>query len=205
VDDEEGLRARKKRETRRLLSEVATRLFAERGFDRVTIAEVAQAANVSEKTVFNYFATKEDLVVDGRREVDADLLRMLRERLPSESGLDAARKHTLAVAERMTALPAWRRAAFRKLVQHAPSVHARMRQLSIEQERELVALLSEGTPPGDVTPQLVAGVLGILGQLAYRSVTDGERDHDAIVRSIDAAYERVAKGLGDFGVKKRRR
>ena len=84
MDDEEGLRARKKRETRRLLSEVATRLFAERGFDRVTIAEVAQAANVSEKTVFNYFATKEDLVVDGRREVDADLLRMLRERLPSE-------------------------------------------------------------------------------------------------------------------------
>src|SRR4051812_5213589 len=57
----EGLRERKKRETRDAIAAAALALFLERGFDAVTVADVGVAANVSEKTVFNYFATKEDL------------------------------------------------------------------------------------------------------------------------------------------------
>src|SRR4051812_23242438 len=57
-----GLRERKKEQTRQLIAETARRLFGERGFERVTVAEVARAAEVSEQTVFNYFPTKEDLV-----------------------------------------------------------------------------------------------------------------------------------------------
>src|SRR5919201_4054195 len=57
-----GLRERKKRRTRELIAETARRLFAERGFDRVTIAQIARAAEVAEQTVFNYFPTKEDLI-----------------------------------------------------------------------------------------------------------------------------------------------
>ena len=57
-----GLRERKKQRTRELIAETARRLFAARGFERVTIAEVAREADVSEQTVFNYFPTKEDLV-----------------------------------------------------------------------------------------------------------------------------------------------
>ncbi|HVD58038.1 MAG TPA: helix-turn-helix domain-containing protein, partial [Thermoleophilaceae bacterium] len=57
-----GLRERKKQETRQLIADTARRLFTERSFDAVPVAEVARAANVSEKTVFNYFPTKEDLV-----------------------------------------------------------------------------------------------------------------------------------------------
>ncbi|GAB3891203.1 hypothetical protein GCM10027612_36670 [Microbispora bryophytorum subsp. camponoti] len=59
----EGLRERKKRQTRRRIAEVAVRLFVERGFDDVTMAEVAQAAEVSVNTVYNYFQAKEDLVL----------------------------------------------------------------------------------------------------------------------------------------------
>ena len=57
-----GLRERKKQQTRELLAETARRLFTERGFERVSVAEIARVADVSEKTVFNYFPTKEDLV-----------------------------------------------------------------------------------------------------------------------------------------------
>src|SRR6476660_8588687 len=60
-----GLRERKKQATREQIARVAMQLFAKRGFDAVTVAEVADAAGVSEKTVFNYFPVKEDLVFGG--------------------------------------------------------------------------------------------------------------------------------------------
>jgi AcrR family transcriptional regulator len=60
----EGLRERKTRLTRQRISDTATAMFLERGFDAVTVAEVARACDVSEKTVFNYFPTKESLVLD---------------------------------------------------------------------------------------------------------------------------------------------
>jgi AcrR family transcriptional regulator len=60
----EGLRERKKRLMRQQLSDTATRMFLERGFGAVRVAEVAEACGVSEKTVFNYFPTKESLVLD---------------------------------------------------------------------------------------------------------------------------------------------
>jgi AcrR family transcriptional regulator len=59
-----GLRERKKRQMRQQLSDTATRMFMERGFGNVRVAEVAEACGVSEKTVFNYFPTKESLVLD---------------------------------------------------------------------------------------------------------------------------------------------
>jgi AcrR family transcriptional regulator len=70
----EGLRARKKRLMRQQLSDTATLMFVERGFDAVRVAEVAEACGVSEKTVFNYFPTKESLVLD-RLEVTVASLR----------------------------------------------------------------------------------------------------------------------------------
>ena len=76
----EGLRERKKRAAREAIAATARRLFAERGFDAVTVAEVAAAASVSEKTVFNYFATKEDLAFAGREEGIAQFVTAIAER-----------------------------------------------------------------------------------------------------------------------------
>src|SRR4051812_26509202 len=60
----EGLRERKKRQTRQQLTDTATEMFLERGFDAVRVSEIADACGVSEKTVFNYFPTKEALILD---------------------------------------------------------------------------------------------------------------------------------------------
>ncbi len=87
-----GLRERKKQQTRRVIADTARRLFAERGFEQVTIAEIARAADVSDKTVFNYFPAKEDLYFDEDQAMEAGLARAIRERRGGESVLDACRR-----------------------------------------------------------------------------------------------------------------
>ena len=76
-----GLRERKKQQTRQLIADKARRLFAECGFEQVTVAQVAEAADVAEATVFNYFPTKEDLFYSGLEAFEDALLDAIREHL----------------------------------------------------------------------------------------------------------------------------
>src|SRR5215212_2940176 len=94
-----GLRERKKRAARQAIAATARRLFAERGYDAVTVAEVAVAADVSEKTVFNHFATKEDLAFAGREEGIARLVADITGRPPGTPVLDVFRALTTAVLD----------------------------------------------------------------------------------------------------------
>src|SRR5215216_7964720 len=89
MNAELGLRERKKRETRRAIAEAAKRLFLERGFDKVSVAEVARAADISEQTVFNYFPTKEDLVFERMDTFEHELLAAVRDRPEGEPALHA--------------------------------------------------------------------------------------------------------------------
>ena len=84
-----GLRERKKLRTRQLLSETARRLFSERGFEQVSVAEIAREAEVSEQTVFNYFPRKEDLVYSRLEAFEDQLLTAVRERPPGQTVIDA--------------------------------------------------------------------------------------------------------------------
>src|SRR5258706_14438310 len=90
-----GLRERKKEHTRQLIADNARRLFAERGFDAVTVADVARAADVAAATVFNYFPTKEDLFYSGLEAFEEELLTAIRERTPGESVLAAFSRFVL--------------------------------------------------------------------------------------------------------------
>src|SRR4051794_3156418 len=84
-----GLRERKKQRTRQLIADTARRLFAERGFEQVTVAEIAREAEVAQATVFNYFPTKEDLFYSRLEAFEERLLAAIRERRPGQSVLDA--------------------------------------------------------------------------------------------------------------------
>src|SRR6266508_7052874 len=88
----EGLRERKKQRTRELIAETAQRLFRERGFDAVSVAEVAREAEVAEKTVFNYFPTKEDLFYSRLEQFEEELLAAIREREKGQSVIGAFRE-----------------------------------------------------------------------------------------------------------------
>ncbi|NEB81125.1 TetR family transcriptional regulator, partial [Streptomyces sp. SID14478] len=95
-----GLRERKKQRTRQTLSETAIRLFLEKGYDKVSVAEVAAAAEVSKPTLFRYFAAKEDLVLHTFADHEDEAARVVAGRADGESALGALRRHHLAGLER---------------------------------------------------------------------------------------------------------
>lgn len=202
--DEPGLRERKKEELRARLSELALEFFSRRGFGAVTVAEIAAAANVSEKTVFNYFETKEDLLLGGRAEVDARLLRAVADREPGTSVLAVVKHHTLALADQLERVPARKRAAFRKIVQSAPSVHLRLLELSLHAEEALGAHLAAelGTGPHDPTSRVLAATVGALTRLAFGIgwPPASARSHAETRAGIEAAFAQLERGFATYGV-----
>src|SRR5215211_175519 len=103
MSSQSGLRERKKQQTRQVIAEAAHRLFTERGFETVTVAEVAREADVSEGTVFNYFPTKEELFFSGMEAFEAQLVEAVRDRSAGESVPAAFRRFVLERSSRLAA------------------------------------------------------------------------------------------------------
>jgi AcrR family transcriptional regulator len=153
------LRESKKRETRQRISDIATALFVERGFDAVTVEEIAAAARVSTVTGCNYFGRKEDLFFDRGAE-DHDLVRQaLARRGPQESALGALRRFVHELVKEAHPLVAFDTVTtnFWRTAKEAPALRSRARELRAEFERALASMLQEGR--GDTTAPLVAGML----------------------------------------------
>ncbi|GHI08152.1 TetR family transcriptional regulator [Streptomyces cellostaticus] len=198
---EPSLRERKKRETRQRISNIATLLFAERGFDAVTVAEVARVAGVSAMTVFNYFPRKEDLFLDRIPEAAELFAEAVRGRAPGESPLAALRRLALQLLDQGHPLSGVgeRFVYFWRVVIDSPALRARAREGLEEVESALVAALAEA---GAADPHLLAA----LTVAAYRTVyvTSARRlmagdpveevaeDHRARLKSAFAALERMA-------------
>src|SRR3954469_12112079 len=122
----EGLRERKKRATRDAIAAAARRLFAERGFDAVTVAEVAVAADVSEKTVFNHFATKEDLVFAGGDTRLAQLQAAIADRPAGTSVLEVFRANPLAMLDTIALGEGEDRLVVPRIVRDSPALQQRL-------------------------------------------------------------------------------
>jgi AcrR family transcriptional regulator len=178
----EGLRERKKRATRQLISNVATRLFTERGFEQVTIDDVAAAANVSKMTVLNYFHRKEDLLFD-RSDDAQELVRDALVNRGRRSPLATLRAlaHDLVEQRHPLVRVTPRVAVFWKVVAHSPALRARTRELSEELERDLGQMLagSAGAPADDPTARLVAALLLGTWRVAFREALHRQRSAPA--------------------------
>src|SRR5258708_25475841 len=94
-----GLRDLKKARTRQLIADTAARLFAERGYERVAVSDVAREAEVAEQTVYNYFPTKEQLVTDREQQVQDPLCHLIRSRPPALTPAAAIRDFVLETVD----------------------------------------------------------------------------------------------------------
>jgi AcrR family transcriptional regulator len=170
----EGLRERKKRQTRQYISDVATGLFLERGFEAVTVAEIAEAANVSVNTVYNYFPAKEDLFLDRSAGVVDRLARWVRGRDVGESAARAVlrelREEVEAVSPRVGLMEGYSR--FMRVIHDAPTLRSRLWSLQQESHDNLKAALYEetGAADDDPLPDLMAGQICWIYATVFASI-----------------------------------
>ena len=195
-----GLREKKKLQVRQALAQAAFRLFAERGFANVTVAEVAALAGTSVQTVFNYFEVKEDLVLDGLRLHDEALVEAIVERPKGMSALEAVRSRTLAAAEDFFQLDPELNAQFRKIVTSTPSIMARMRERSLDIEARIASQLASetGAGPADPQPRIAATLLINLSHLAYMPSEQGPAGTRLL---IEQGFALISEGLAGYAVR----
>jgi AcrR family transcriptional regulator len=205
----QGLRERKKRATRDAIAATARRLFAERGFDAVTVAEIAAAADVAEKTVFNHFATKEELVFAGGEARLAQLQADIAKRPPGTSVLDVFRASSEAMLATVAAGETEDNLVVPRIVRDSPALQER---LAVGWEREaeaLAAAIAEatGADADDLVPAVVARMLAWTLIAIFRAALDGllagedpKRLAARLRPQAARAYDRLAAGLGDYGV-----
>jgi AcrR family transcriptional regulator len=208
-----GLRELKKEQTRQLIAGTAWRLFADRGFDQVTVAEIAREAQVAEATVFNYFPSKEDLFYSRFEAFSARLAGAVRDRDPGEPALAAFRRALLeeggllAQAETGNAEALARLRSVNRVIAASPALLAREQQVITRSADDLAALLAAetGAPAGDLRPQVVANALlglhrALLDYVRRRVLADDELTGLAAdVRKLTTeALALLEHGLGDY-------
>jgi AcrR family transcriptional regulator len=162
---EVGRRERKKQQTRQLISDVATELFMARGFDHVTVAEVAKAADVAVQTVFNHFPTKEDLLFD-EEGWWLGPVRAIREAEPGAGVVEVLEQYYLGEIRmrlRSEHLVTWK--AFARTIEESPALLARRRKNAEEMEILMVQALQERDP--ELSP-LLAQVIAAQYQAAQK-------------------------------------
>ena len=147
-----GLRELKKSRTRRLIADTAARLFAEQGYEQVAVTDVAREAEVAEQTVYNYFPSKEQLVIDRDQEVRDRLCALIRSRPSSTTPAAAVRDFVLELVERIRSIPRkqWR-GELGYLAAISPTVH----RLALEMiERQATAFADAILDSTEVAPEI---------------------------------------------------
>ncbi|MFE3794747.1 TetR family transcriptional regulator [Nocardia tengchongensis] len=200
-----SLRERKKQRTHAAISDAALRLFLTNGFDAVSVVQIAAAAEVSKRTLFKYFPTKEDLVVNRFADHVDDAARVVRDRARGQAPLTALRaafRAGLDNREPSTGLcDAPEVLACYRLVLNTPTLTARLAQFLTSGE---VALAEALGPPGDLDARLAASaIIAVqrnLGDANQRELVAGHsaaQRHPIAVAEAERAFDLLADGIGD--------
>jgi AcrR family transcriptional regulator len=198
-----GLRETKKLRTRQEIADTAMRLFATRGFDHVTVAEVADEAGVSQKTVFNYFPTKEDLFYDEVPAREEALRQAIRGRRAGESILTSLRRLQSAECPRMCS-PGF--AVFARIIEESPALQAKELEVMARFSAALAETIQEELGVDERDARIAAGLLVSvhrqLFRLARKQALAGRHGPAAVRRlraDLDRAYQLLEHGLGGLG------
>jgi AcrR family transcriptional regulator len=193
-----GLRERKKEATRRALEDAALDLFARQGFDRTTVDEIAAACNVSTRTFFRYFATKEDVLVGDRPERLAAMVALVEARPVDEPPLRSIR----AAVDDMLAGDAddrARLAARARIMTANPGLHANCPEAQLAKEEALVGALARrdataGIPPRPLDLRLAVGVATATYRAAIDEWSEAGGTGD-LADAVAAAFDRLAANI----------
>ncbi|WP_327675553.1 TetR/AcrR family transcriptional regulator [Kitasatospora sp. NBC_00458] len=209
MNEQTGLRARKKERTHRAISDAAITLFLELGYDRVSVADVAAAAEVSKPTLFRYFPSKEDLVLHRFADHQGEAARVVRERAPGEPPLTALHRHFrtgLKERDPVTGLNDHPEVlAFHGLVYSTPALEARLARFGAQDQDALAEALREAVAvePYDLAPRLAAtqlvAVHQVLARENWRKIVAGrtaDEVHPEAVSDADRAFGLLGEGLG---------
>jgi AcrR family transcriptional regulator len=209
---DEGLRERKRRLTRQLISDAATIMFAMRGFDSVKVAEVADRVGVSEKTVYNYFPTKESLVLDTADETIDRVAGALRERRPNESLTEAVVRALKEDLSRYDHTPDELVAftpSFGEMIDSTPALRAAWLEvhdrLAAVARDELAAQAQ--VDPNDPEPMIAGRALAGLAEVVFESRNRhiqrglrGEALREAVIADLERAARLLETGLWSFNL-----
>lgn len=202
----EGRRERKKRERRDAIAQHALALFAAEGFDNVTIREVAEAADVSEPTVFNYFPTKESLVFHQDQAREAAMIAAVRQRAEGTTVLAAFQSCALALVDFEWPVTF---VQFVRVVQSSPRLQQYRREVYARHAQTLAAYLRQEHPRlnGVIATSVALALMGVavaasesLGQRVMAGQAP-RRAASSARGETKRAFALLAHGLADFGVR----
>ncbi|WP_392840768.1 TetR family transcriptional regulator [Streptomyces sp. LN500] len=196
-----SLRERKKQLTYQAVSDAAIAMFLERGFDKVSVAEVAAAADISKPTLFRYFPAKEDLALHRFADHEDEAARVVAARGQDESPLDALRRHFLEGLERRDPVTGLcdhpQVLAFHRMLYGTPSLVARMYGYQGRSEAALARALGDAVPDRLAAGQIIA-VQRILALENWRRIDAGESAdevYEDAVRAAELGFVQLRSGL----------
>ncbi|MFJ6793076.1 TetR family transcriptional regulator [Streptomyces sp. NPDC091268] len=205
MDNTTGLRESKKLRTRRQLAATALELFLERGFDAVSVADVAAAAEVSKPTLFRYFPSKEDLLLDRFADHQDEAARIVRDRPAGQSAVAAVHAQfleALAEGDAITGICDHPEVlAFERLLHSTASLTSRLAHYTAREVELLAAVLeAESAPPliARLAARQLVDVRHELGLENWRRIEAGHSAEEVLptaVADADRAFGLLADGL----------
>ncbi|MEV4798695.1 helix-turn-helix domain-containing protein [Nonomuraea sp. NPDC049421] len=194
-----GLRERKKEQTRQRIAETALRLFGERGYDTVTVNEVAEAAGVAKVTLFSYFPSKECLVLDPIKD---DYAAAVRGRREGQTPLGALREHCRGIARRGAETSVEALITRVQVVASSPALLSEVYKTNMGEREELAAALEAAMPDAGLVPRLMAAqitaVITTLQETFFQRLFTGvplEEAERLLQEEVEVAFDLLEHGL----------